>query len=224
MTKALARATDNVGFVDALNFVSTRCLMGFMSDLSRVMGPLGRGLLLMLSFSSIVYSRETISSRNDLGHMLERAVMCNVSALGAFDGSEFSGGPGDALYQLETLGVDVSIDGEDDSGGIRYHLPDGIDVFGYQAVSARYFSESTTLFFVVLKVGAKNFMKINKILKLRPIENGNPDGYGYVDGVDARYVRKLRKPGVDFPDTILSGLKNGGGHNYIVVGCQNLAW
>ena len=198
--------------------------MGFMSDSSRVTGPLGWGLLLMLSFSSFVYSKETIPSRNDLAHTLERAVMCNVGALGVFDGSEFSGGPGDALHQLETLGVDVSIGGEDDGGGIRYHLPDGIDVFGYHAVSARYFSESTTLFFVVLKVDAKNFSEINKILKLRPIENGNPDGYGYVDGVDARYVRKLREPGVDFPDTIFSGLKNSGGHNYIVVGCQNLAW
>jgi len=181
-------------------------------------------MLLMLSVSSIAYSQEIISSRIDLERTLERAVMCKADALGVIDGSEFSGGPGDALHQLQALGVDISIKNADYSGGIEYRFPDGVKVFGYEAMHAIYFSESTTLFFVILRADVRHLGEINKILGLTPVAKGNPDGYGYVENVSVRYIRKLLEPGVDFPYTIFSGTKDSDGHDYIVVGCQNLAW
>jgi len=198
--------------------------MGLMLIFNRTMRSLRCGVLLTLSFSSIAYAQEIISSQKDLGRTLEHAVMCKVDALGVVDGSEFSGGPGDAFHQLQALGVGISVKNEDYSGGIRYHFPDGVKVFGYDAMDALYFAESTTLFFVTLRADVKFLGKVNKILGLSPVATGNPDGYGYVDNIDVRFIRKLREPGVDFPYTIFSGIKNSGGRDYIVVGCQNLAW
>jgi len=191
---------------------------------NRATSRLWLSMVFALFFSSTAFSQETISSRKDLGRALENAVMCKVDALGFFDGSEFAGGPGDAMHQLKSLGVDIAIKNEDYSGGIRYHFPSGIDVFGYEAVDALYFSESTTLFVVTLRSDLKSLPKISRVLSLNPISSGNPDGYGYIDNLDVRYIRKLQEPGVDFPYTIFSGIKGGDGHRYVAVGCQNLAW
>jgi len=181
-------------------------------------------MIFALFVSSAAFSQEAISSQKDLGRALESAVMCKVDALGFFDGSEFAGGPGDAMHQLKSLGVDIAIKNEDYSGGIRYHFPPGVNVFGYEAIDALYFSESTTLFVVTLRSDLKHLPRINRVLNLNPVPRGNPDGYGYVDNLDVRYVRKLPESGGDFPYTIFSGIKDGDGHRYIAVGCQNLAW
>jgi hypothetical protein len=191
---------------------------------SDVMSRLRWSAMFALIFSSTALSQETISSKKDLGLALERAVTCKVGALGFFDGSEFAGGPGDAMHQLKSLGVNIAIKNEDYSGGIRYRFPLGIKVFGYEAIDALYFSESTTLFVVTLRADFKYLPKINKVLNLTPVPKGNPEGYGYVDNLDVRYIRKLREPGVDFPYTIFSGIEGSDGHNNVAIGCQNLAW
>jgi hypothetical protein len=177
-----------------------------------------------LVFSSTAFSQETISSKKDLGLALERAVTCKVDALGFFDGSEFDSGPLGAMHQLKSLGVSIAIKNGDYSGGIGYRFPRGVKAFGYEVVDALYFSESTTLFVVTLRADFKYLPEINGALNLTPIQKGNPDGYGYVDNLDVRYIKKLSGSDVDFPDAIFSGIKNGDGHNYLAIGCQNLAW
>lgn len=77
---------------------------------------------------------------------------------------------------------------------------------------------------MTLKYNSTHFSEINKTLRLHPAPKGNPDGYGYFDKIDVRYIRKLRTEHEDFPYTIFSGVKNHDGKGDIVVGCQSLAW
>lgn len=92
---------------------------------NRATSRLCLSMVFALFFSSTAFSQEAISSRKDLGKALENAVMCKVDALGFFDGSEFAGGPGDAMHQLKSLGVDIAIKNEDYSGGIGYQFSMG---------------------------------------------------------------------------------------------------
>ncbi|WP_157636468.1 hypothetical protein [Burkholderia ubonensis] len=176
-----------------------------------------------LIFATAVYPKDTLSSRRSLEVALENAVMCKVDALNIFNGSEFDGGADDPKQRLESLGVNV-INESRHGGEIRYQLPSGIKLFGYEAREALFFSESTTLFFVRLKSGPERMRAINKALRLTSVPKGNPDGYGYFNEFDVRYIRKLNG-GEDVPhDTIFSGIGDLGGNEHIVIGCQNLAW
>lgn len=176
-----------------------------------------------LIFSSSVFSRETIASRRDLGAALENAVKCMPDALGDFDGSKFDGSQNDLRKIFESLGVRVAVESKH-GGEIVYQLPGGINVFGYEASEALYFDESTTLFFIKLRSGSDKLNSISKALRLASIPSGNPDGYGYFNEFDVRFIRKLHDGNDGLPDTIFSGIGEENGRTHIVVGCQNLAW
>jgi len=179
-------------------------------------------LMCVLSFSLTAFAQEAISSQKSLEVALENAVMCKTEAIGIFSGGEFDGGPDDPQKPLEALGVKMV--SQDKHGGMRYLLPPGVKVFGYEASEVGYFDSSTTLFFVILRTESNQLAAINKKLKLNPVPRGNPDGYGYFEDFDASYIRKLGSGKEQFPYTIFSavGHNNGGGH--VIIGCQNLAW
>ena len=179
---------------------------------------IGVALMCALNFSSAAFSQEKISSKKSLEVALEDAVMCKTEALGIFSGGEFDGGPDDPQKPLEALGV--SMTNQDKHGGTRFILPQNINVFGYEASEAIYFDSSTTLFFIVLRADSNRLGAINKTLRLVPVPKGNPDGYGYFEEFDARYIRKLDGGKVQFPYTIFSAID----HDQVVIGCQNLAW
>lgn len=194
----------------------------------RVLEDCARGLLRLavisaLLFNSTAFSQDVISSKESLEHALEGAVTCKVDALGAFIGSEYADVPGETTRGIEALGGAVVSDPER-FGAIRYRFPPDTKVFGYEAREATFFSESTILFFVTLESNSRHLGDLNRLLKLHKIKKGNPDGYGYFDKIDVRYIRKLNKDHEDFPYTIFSGVEKGDGKDYIVVGCQNLAW
>jgi len=223
MNKGDAACVISHTLVKVMNSVKMRFLMNF-----RLLAGCARKLLRLsvisaLLLNSIAFSQEVISSKKSLEHALEGAVTCNLDALGDFIGSEYASVPGETTRGIEALGGAVANDPEQ-LGAVRFHFPAGTRVFGYEAREATFFSESTILFFVTLESSLANLNKINEVLKLHPIENGNPDGYGYFDKIDVRYIRKLNGHREDFPYTIFSGVERSDGRGKIVVGCQNLAW
>ncbi|MGC3030121.1 hypothetical protein ACPUER_34205 [Burkholderia sp. DN3021] len=173
--------------------------------------------------SSTAFSQEVISSRETLGNALEGAVTCRNDALNVFGGGQFDGGPSDPRRSLEALGVKI-IRGGDDNGKIVYHLPRGIKVFDREASEAFFSSESTTLFFVVIRANPNRLSEFNKVLKLTPVPKGNPEGYGYFDEFEVRDIRKLSDGTDSPPNTIFSAVGKNKRRGYIIVGCQNLAW
>lgn len=177
----------------------------------------------VLISASSGYSQSVISSRHGLEVALENAVMCKADAINIFSGSEFDGDSNDLKRQLEALGVSV-INESKHGGEIRYQLPSGVKLFGSEASEALFFSESTTLFFVDLRSAPERMRAINRALKLAAVPKGNPDGYGYFNEFDVRYIRKLSGSEDTPPDTIFSGIDGRNGQDHIVIGCQNLAW
>jgi hypothetical protein len=176
-----------------------------------------------LTFAPMAFSQETISSQRSLEIALENAVMCKLDGLNVFNGGEFDGGPADPQKRLEALGVNID-DGSNRTGEMRYRFPRGVKVFGYEASEAVYSSESITTFFVNLRSPSDRLGAVNKVLRLISVPKGNPDGYGYFNEFQVRDIRKLSDGKVAPPDTIFSGIGGQSGHEYVVVGCQNLAW
>lgn len=173
--------------------------------------------------SSGAHSQQTISTASGLGSALEDAVTCKSEALGTFDSSEFDGSPSDTRKQLETLGVQIR--NENKHGGeTALKFPHNIRIFGYPAQQATFFSESTVLFFVKIDAGWKQLHTLNTRLMLKPIAKGNPEGYGYFNEFNVERVRKLKNATDLSTYTIFSGTTRENGHEYIVLGCQNLSW
>lgn len=174
-------------------------------------------------FSPVVFSHELVSFRPGLEAALEGAVKCMPNAIANFDGSRFDGGPSDGKRELELLGVHVSNESRH-GGEVNYQFPRGIKVFGYEADSALYFDQSTTLFFVKLRPGSGDISSINNILRLSPIRRQDRNSYGYFGEFHVRFVRTLNNGDNSFPDAIFSGTGRENGQAYVVIGCQNLAW
>lgn len=176
-----------------------------------------------LLLPSAAFPYDSISSKKSLETTLEKAVMCDVDALATLGGGEFDGGPNDPRPRLENLGVKIVDEtGQDEAGRVTYRLPRGINVFGYEAREALFFAESTTIFFITLRSDSGRLKEISKTLGLTPVPKGSPEGYGYFDEFNVQYIRKLSTMGDTPPDTIFSG--TGNRQNYVVIGCQNLAW
>lgn len=174
-----------------------------------------------LIFAPAAYSQEPITSRKDVEVALERAVNCNVDALGIFSGSRSDGGPDDAGRQLEKLGITIPSETKHE-GEMRYRFPTGIKIFGYEVSEALFSSNSVTTFFVTLHASPDRLRTIDQILKLVPVPGGNAEGYGYFGEIEVRYIRKFGAEKDMPPDTIFSGTAHNG--NSVVIGCQNLAW
>lgn len=223
MNRRYAACVISRAFVKVINSVKMRLLMNFRLLAGCAKKLLRLGVISALLLNSTAFSQEVISSKKSLEHALEGAVTCNLDALGAFIGSEYASVPGETTRGIEALGGAVANDPEQ-LGAVRFHFPAGTRVFGYEAREATFFSESTILFFVTLESNSTHLIEINRVLKLHPIKNGNPDGYGYFDKIDVRYIRKLNEHHEDFPYTVFSGVERGDGRDKIVVGCQNLAW
>jgi len=223
MNKQPCSVRDVVRVLSVINGVKVKLLMNFRLLEDCVSRLLRLVVISALLFNSTAFSQEVISSKESLEHALEGAVTCNLDALGAFIGSEYANVPGETTRGIEALGGAVVSDPER-FGAIRFRFPPDTRVFGYEAREATFFSESTILFFVILKSDSADLNELNRVLKLHPIPKGNPDGYGYFDKIDVRYIRKLNKDHEDFPYTIFSGVAKGDGKDDIVVGCQNLAW
>jgi len=192
------------------------------------MAILASGSVVIASISVLFHTPEALAedkdlSRSNLQTNLEKAVMCDTDAINIFNGSKFVGGSNDPKPQLENLGVRI-IDDSTVSGPskITYRFPPNTIVFGHEASEALYYEFSTEIFFISLRSSADRLSGINKRLRLNPIPKGNPDGYGLFDEIEVRYIRKLSAMGDMPPDTIFSG--TGTRQNYIVIGCQNLAW
>lgn len=176
-----------------------------------------------LLLPSAAFPYDSIFSKTSLETVLEKAVMCDVDAIAALGGGEFDGGANDPRPRLENLGVKIIDEtGQDEAGRITYRLPRGIKVFGYEASEALFFAESTTIFFITLRADSGRLKEISRILGLTPVPKGSQEGYGYFDEFNVQYIRKLSTMGDVPPDTIFSG--TGNRQNYVVIGCQNLAW
>lgn len=185
---------------------------------------IGFGLTMLfgvLSLSSPVYSEQSNSSRYDLEVALEKAVKCEPGALNDFNGS-ITGTGTDFQRKMKSLGVRVASESKH-GGEITYQFPRGTRVFGYDAISAIYFDESTTIFFVRLNSGLAGLRDISNSLRLHPIKDGNAEGYGYFGEFDVRFLRKIAG-GASPPDTVIGGIGRKDGRSFIAIGCQNLSW
>jgi hypothetical protein len=176
-----------------------------------------------LVFAPPAFSQEAIASLKELGHALESAATCQRNAINIFSGAEFDGAPNDPKRQLEALGVSVANESRH-GGETVYRFPAGVEVFGHEASEALFFDQSTTLFFVRLRSAPDQLRAFSQTLRLAPVPKGNPDGYGYFNEIDVRYIRKLIGSDDAASDTIFSGLGSRDGRGYIVIGCQSLAW
>jgi hypothetical protein len=169
------------------------------------------------------FSQEAIASLKKLGHTLEKAATCNKNAINIFSGAEFDGAHNDPKRQLEALGV--SIANESRHGGETvYRFPAGVEVFGHEASEALFFDQSTTLFFVRLRSDPDQLRAVSQTLRLAAVPKGNPEGYGYFNEFDVRYIRKLTGSGGAESDAIFGGVGIRDRLGYIVIGCQSLAW
>jgi hypothetical protein len=170
-----------------------------------------------LFFCPSAYSQKKISSIDDLNTTLEQAILCDVDALNTFYAADPHYGPDDTRQKLEQMGVKVT--NESQHGGIKFQFPPNIKAFRNEASEALFFDEGTMIFLVNLRLTSDHLSAISKILGLAPISRSNPDGYGYFDEIDVRYIRKLSNNKEANSNAVFSG--TGRHQDYIVIGCQD---